>query len=117
MPLHVSRLICNPSELSLHHYHRRLKVLCIFVKVPTCADPENCVKVEGLFFCQRISQRDVYQEAIGPLTYTFKQIWGQILGKVFKHITVTFTDQCLQLHYSNLTRKNVMITITITFEM
>ena len=44
------------------------------------------------------------------------QTWGQILWKVFKYITVTFTDQWLQLHYNYRACRNVMITIIITSE-
>ena len=51
--------------------------------------------------------------AMGP----YDQTWGQIHWKVFIYITVTFTDQWLQLYYNYRTCRNVMITITITLEI
>ena len=38
---------------------------------------------------------------------------AEIHWRVFKYITVTFTDQWLQLHYNYRTCRNVMITITL----
>ena len=57
----------NSLSLSLHHYHRRLKVLCIFVKAPTCADPENCVKVGWLFFVSVFHRGTYIEKQLGHL--------------------------------------------------